>query len=481
MQANQMDRPGSLNPGSIRSIYPKRYTPYYDDGFYVPNAEQIDAGFKPKPGPAYGGYAGAHGRAERQDWNSTAKRPAAGYVYPESGGGGRGGGGGGRGGGGGDQGGTTYHPSGYDPSGAPAFGTRRVPGVGPMLREQVGHPAFNDPNYRYPNDQQPIYPARMQDGRVITAQQMADARNAAPDVMSRQPGVYAPVTPRPAPRGGYGPDMRRGDEESLRGMGYTPDQYTVRGPGSEGSINAPQSNVPIARSGKQSPEDLLYAQADRMFPAASQQRQREDFINRGMSQLAQRETEYGKARITADRTAATEAARDKRKEESDVRTAGRNEAADIRKAQREADARTGKEAQFQQKEERLRGAAQDKVRIAAQHELATTYRAQVGNVMRMASTLAVARPDLFGDPDKASQTITQMARQQGINPQAMHDLWLNGGVPFGTPAGGGGAPAPGGASTGGGGSAPKIVVFPRGPYAGKPMIQQPDGTYVPAR
>jgi hypothetical protein len=59
---------------------------------------------------------------------------------------------------------TTVHPSGRDPSGAGAYSTQRVPGYGPMLREQMGDPAFTNPNYKYPGGQQPRYPSAQEAG-----------------------------------------------------------------------------------------------------------------------------------------------------------------------------------------------------------------------------------------------------------------------------------------------------------------------------
>jgi hypothetical protein len=77
--------------------------------------------------------------------------------------------------------GATVHPSGYDPSGAPAYSSRRVPGYGPMIREQMGDPAFYDPKYKYPGGQQPVYPTKVGD-RTISAEQAAGARAARPDI-----------------------------------------------------------------------------------------------------------------------------------------------------------------------------------------------------------------------------------------------------------------------------------------------------------
>jgi len=333
------------------------------------------------------------------------------------------------------------HPSGFDPSGAPAYSSRRVPGYGPGLREQTGDPSFMDPKFRYQGPQ-PVYPTTTADGRTISGREAAQARKNTPD--------YGAA---PGDRYGSGVPVSRLDKGYSGGGGG----------GIRGSASAPGPS-----GGSQSPEQQLENQASRLFPAASQAAQRQDFINRGLGQLADRATKESVETIKGNKAIASEEGKDERarleRERKEKKDAG--------------------DLEFKREREgRYREAASSKERIAQQNQLATTYRAQVNNVMSMARTLATARPDLFADPDKASQTITQMARQQRINPQAMHDLWLNGGTPFAPGGAGGGAPAPssGGGGDGASGSAPKIVVFPRGPYAGKPMIQQPDGSYVPAR
>ena len=96
--------------------------------------------------------------------------------------------------------GITVHPSGYDPSGAPAFSTRRVPGYGPGLREQMGDPAFSDPNYKYPGGQQPVYPSTTPGGR-ISAEHAVRERQAQPDIGGRANNQYGAGQAAPASPG----------------------------------------------------------------------------------------------------------------------------------------------------------------------------------------------------------------------------------------------------------------------------------------
>lgn len=95
----------------------------------------------------------------------------------------------------------------------------------------------------------------------------------------------------------------------------------------------------------------------------------------------------------------------------------------------------------------------------------TTSQQEVG---RQFGRMLANNPSLANDPQKAWTQAQALAKQNGIDPQALMQV--------GQHLSGNKAPS-GQQGQGGGQGQPTVVVFPKGPYAGKPMMRLPDGTY----
>lgn len=126
---------------------------------------------------------------------------------------------------------------------------------------------------------------------------------------------------------------------------------------------------------------------------------------------------------------------------------------------------------------RNQNTTQSREKIADLNRQWNTWSKQQQDMVRMTGQQLAADPALASDPNKLMSRVTGLAQQMGINPQDMMTLIQNGGPPQQQGAQPGAQPQgqsaqPQGAQT--------VVVFPRGPYAGKPMIKLPNGTYVPA-
>lgn len=124
----------------------------------------------------------------------------------------------------------------------------------------------------------------------------------------------------------------------------------------------------------------------------------------------------------------------------------------------------------QGRNQRQGNSAHSREDIARMNNQYRTWNAQQREQVRLLGQQLVADPSLARDPNKASARVQQLATQLNIKPDDMLAIIQNGGQP---PQGQAQPQAAAGAK-------PTVVVFPSGPFAGKPMIRQPNGTYVPA-
>lgn len=125
---------------------------------------------------------------------------------------------------------------------------------------------------------------------------------------------------------------------------------------------------------------------------------------------------------------------------------------------------------------RNQNTTQSRESIANLNRIWNTWSKQQQDMVRMAGQQLAADPSLAKDPNKLMERVSGLAQQMRIDPQAMMQLIQNGGPPQ-APRPEGGSQPPGTQPQQGGQT---IVVFPRGPYAGKPMIKLPNGNFVPA-
>lgn len=222
-------------------------------------------------------------------------------------------------------------------------------------------------------------------------------------------------------------------------------------------------------------------EASELFPwVGRDQAKRDAYINANLKALGEREKAEGVERLRGDKEITRQEGMDRRATAERERKVAKDDADRLVKRERE---------------DRLREGAATKERIEQQKLVASALRKAGTDITKIQGQVLAANSGLENNPNALAEKVNALAKQYGINsPQAVQDLVFNGGRPFtpyDTPA-----PPPDGAtmrtppgarpSADAGGEAPaapaeKIVVFPRGPYAGKPMIQRPDGTYVPAR
>lgn len=320
--------------------------------------------------------------------------------------------------------GTEIHPSGYDRGGGPAYSSRRVPGYGPMFTEQMGHPAFMDPNYRYPGDRTPIYPTNV-GGRTIPAEYAAAARRAVPDVPAGYPA-------------GLPMDMTQADTWAYPAKGAGGRTTPVAGDARSQPGVIPTGGV------SESDADRIEREAFNRFPAASQGPQRADYMDKRQKEIEDRRTKFGVETIrgekakqgvigAAERAAAGTASRERIAEENNTAREKRQQT-DLAHRERENEKKRNAEA------ERLVFNARTKQILQGTSETGRTLR-----------EFAKTQPNLIGNPFEMQRLLGPQLRSLGVDPrntQQMNDLsqHLLGVDPTAGPrgaVGGGGAPVNG--------------------------------------
>lgn len=186
--------------------------------------------------------------------------------------------------------------------------------------------------------------------------------------------------------------------------------------------------------------------AQTIFPWASQQDQRANYVQQTMSHFTDNE---GRLDV--------------------VQAQGRGNIANTREANKLTIEREKEAGRMQ----RQGNAAHSREDIARMNNQYRTFNSAQREQVRLLGQQLAADPSLAKDPTKAMARVQQLSQSLNINPKDLMAIIQNGG----TPPDGGAQQQPQAPA----GAKPTVVVFPSGPFAGKPMIRQPNGTYVPAQ